>query len=92
VVLDVHRVPGNFIGLRLLLALAAGAAVVTEPMDDPHPFVPGQHFIAAPLARMPDELEAILRDEPRRRRIVEAGQALIAGPLTMASSLRAVLA
>jgi hypothetical protein len=91
-VLDVHRVPGNFIGLRLLLTLAAGAVLVTEPMDDPHPFVPGEHYISAPLASLPEELEAILRDEPRRRRIVEAGQALISGPLTMARSLRLVLA
>ena len=42
VVLDVHRIPGNFVGLRLLLSLAAGAALVTEPMTDPYPFMPGR--------------------------------------------------
>src|SRR4051794_16144715 len=39
VMLDVHRVPGNFVGLRLLLSLAAGVALVSEPMTDPWPFV-----------------------------------------------------
>src|SRR5262245_46815343 len=40
VMLDVHRVPGNFIGLRMLLSLAAGVALVTEEITDPWPYVP----------------------------------------------------
>lgn len=92
VVLNVQRVPGNFVGLRLLLALAAGAVVVTEPMTDPHPFVPGIHYVEAPLDRLLDETRALLTDEKRRRRIAEAGQALLSDELTMANSLRRVLA
>jgi len=38
VVLNVSWPPGDFIGLRIVLALAAGAVVVTEPLADPFPF------------------------------------------------------
>jgi glycosyltransferase involved in cell wall biosynthesis len=92
VMLDVHRIPGNFVGLRLLLALAAGVALVTEPLDDPRPFVPGVHYVEAPLAELPDAIRALLADEPARRRIVDAGQTFISTDLTMERSLAAVLA
>jgi hypothetical protein len=91
VVLNVQRVPGTFIGLRLVLSLAAGAAVVTEPMTDPHPFVPGVHYVEAPLDRLMDESRALLSDEPRRRRIVTAGQEMMRRELAMTVSLARVL-
>jgi hypothetical protein len=92
VILNVQRIAGDFIGTRLLLALAAGAAVVTDPMEDPHPFVPGIHYVEAPLENLLDEAGALLADEPRRRRIVQAGQALLANELSMTRSLARVLA
>ncbi len=91
VVLHIHRIPGTFIGLRLVLALAAGSVVVSEPMRDPHPFVPGIHFIEAPLDQLASEATALLADEARRRRIVEAGQTLLAEELTMGRCLSRVL-
>ena len=91
VVLDVHRIPGNFVGLRLLLSLAAGAAVVTEPMTDPRPFVPGVHHLEAPASDLLAAASELAADEPRRRRIVDAGQALLREELTMRASLERVL-
>jgi hypothetical protein len=91
VMLDVHRVPGNFVGLRLLLSLAAGVALVTEPMTDPWPFVPGVHFVEAPLEGLLGAGVALLDDEARRREIVAAGQALLRADLSMAASLRSLL-
>jgi hypothetical protein len=92
VMVDVHRIPGNFVGLRLLLSLAAGVALVTEPMTDPSPFVPGIHYLEAPLDDLLDVALALDADEPRRATIVEAGQALLRDHLTMRSSLEGVLA
>jgi hypothetical protein len=92
VLLDVHRIPGNFIGLRILFASAAGADLVTEPMDDPWPFEPGTHHVEAALDDLPAALDALLGEEARRRRIVDAAQALLIGPLSMATSLQRVLA
>jgi hypothetical protein len=90
-VLNVARTPGNFVGLRLVLAIAAGAVVVSEPMTDPFPFVAGVHFVAAPLEGLLDAARELCADEPRRRRIAEAGQALLADELSMASCLRRAL-
>ena len=91
VLVDVHRIPGNFIGLRLLLSLAAGAALVTEPMTDPWPFIPGVHYLEAPgpdLLQVASELAA---DPVRRSALVDAGQALLRDQLTMRASLEGVL-
>ena len=91
IVLNVQRVPGNFVGLRIVLALAAGAVMVGEPMTDPHPFVPGVHFVSAPLDRLLEEARALLADEPRRRRMAAAGQEMLLGELAMARCLSRVL-
>jgi hypothetical protein len=91
VMLDVHRVPGNFVGLRLLLSLAAGVALVSEPMTDPWPFVPGVHFVEAPLDELLEAGLALIHDEARRDEIVEAGQALLRDDVSMPASLRRVL-
>ncbi len=92
VVLDVHRIPGNFTGLRFLTTLAAGAVLVTEPLDDPHPFVAGEDHVAAPIARMPRAIAALLADESRRVAIAGAGQRRLTADLSMRTSLERVLA
>ena len=91
VVLNVGRTPGNFVGMRLVLAIAAGAVVVSEPMTDPFPFVPGVHFVEASLEGLLDAARELCADEPRRRRIADAGQALLRGELSMGQCLRRAL-
>ena len=92
VVVDVQRVPGNFTGLRFLIAMAAGAVVVSEPLDDPYPFVPGRDHIEAPAGQIAGAVAAVLADEAYRRAIAESGQALLGGDLSMRTSLERVLA
>lgn len=92
VMVDVHRIPGTFVGIRLVLALAAGVAVVTEPMPDPRPFVTGVTHLEAPVEDLLETARALVADEPRRRYIVEAGQRLLAERLGLGDSLRAVIA
>jgi hypothetical protein len=71
----------------LVLALATGSVVVTEPLVDPFPFVAGEHFVEAPLDGLLDAARGLIADEPTRRRIAEAGQALLTGELRMARCL-----
>jgi hypothetical protein len=92
VLIDVLRVPGNFTGIRLVIGIAAGLVVVTEPLDDPRPFVPGEHFISAPSDRLAAEALDLVADEDRRRRIVENGQRLLRTELGMAAALARVFA
>jgi len=87
VVLDVHRVPGSFTGLRVIMAAAAGAVLVTEPFEGPTPFAPGVHHVEAPADRLAEAVCGILRDDSLARRLVEAAQSLLRGELAMAACL-----
>lgn len=91
VVLNVGRVPGDFAGVRLVLAIAAGAVVVSEPMTDPFPFVAGVHFVEASLEGLLDAARELCADEPHRRRIADAGQTLLTSELSMGHCLRRAL-
>jgi hypothetical protein len=90
-VVDIHRVPGNFTGLRFLTAFAAGAVLVTEPLDDPYPFVAGRDHIEAPADRLVDEVAALLDDEPARRTMAAVAQERLRGELSMRAILERVL-
>jgi hypothetical protein len=92
IVVDVQRVPGNFAGLRILLAGAGGAAYVSEPIVDSHPFVAGVDHVEASADKLPSEIRALLGDEPRRRAIVHTLQVRMREDLSMETSLRRVLA
>lgn len=92
IVLNVQRVPGNFTGLRSVLAGAAGALVVSEPVTTPEPFVPGVHYVEAPAARLAATIHEVLADRPRRLAIARAAQALVVEELTMRRSAERLLA
>ena len=92
VVLDIQRIPGNFTGLRWLLAAAAGAAYVAEPMDDPAPLRPGVDHVEAATESVIAAVAQLLEDEPRRRSIADESQQLLRGDLAMHRSLERVLA
>jgi len=87
VVLDVHRVPGSHPLYRFILAAAAGAAMVSEPLGQPEPLVPGVHYVEAATSRLGEATLELLADEPRRRQIVAAAQALLSGELDLRLTL-----
>jgi hypothetical protein len=91
-VVDLQRVPGNFAGLRILLAGAGGAAYMSEPMVDPHPFAAGVDHVEAPAEALPSEIRTLLADEPRRCAMVRVLQHRMREDLSMETSLRQVLA
>lgn len=91
VVLNVHRVPGNFTGIRTVLVGAAGAVIVSEPVDTPGPFIPGVHYLEAPPDELAATVRALLADDPRRIEMARTTQRFLVEELTMARSLQAVL-
>jgi hypothetical protein len=90
--LDISRIPGNFVGLRFVLGLSAGCAPVTEPLEDPHPFRPGVDHAVAPVDGLVETIAGLLADEPARSQMVCAGQELLRTDLSMRRSLELVLA
>lgn len=92
VVVDIHRLPGNHPGFRFIVASAAGAALVSEPLARPEPLVPGIHYVEADEDMLAKVVAGLLADEPARLRVVEAAQALLTGDLHMRRLLPRVLA
>lgn len=92
VVVDIHRMPGNHPGFRFLVAAAAGAVLLSEPLHRPEPLEPGVHYLEAPSTQMAQSVADLLADEPRRLRIVEAAQSLLASELHMRNVLPRLVA
>ena len=87
VVADVHRLPGTHPIFRFILATAAGAAIVSEPMAQPAPLVPGVHYVEAETGDLARAIVELLADEPRRQRMVEAAQQLLTTDLDLRRTL-----
>ncbi|HEY0443317.1 MAG TPA: glycosyltransferase [Candidatus Limnocylindrales bacterium] len=91
IVLNVHRVPGNYTGIRTMLAAAAGALIVSEPVAAPSPFVAGTHYVEADEANLATAVHEHLASQPRRVALAEACQALVLEQITMRASMERLL-
>lgn len=85
--IDVHRIPGSYPLYNFILASAAGAALVTEPLAKFGPLEPGVNCITAEAGGLAQAARDLLADEPRRRRMVEAAQALLTSDLDLRRTL-----
>ena len=85
--IDIHRIPGGYPLYNFILASAAGAALITEPLIRPEPLVPGVHYVEAQATAMAQATLDLLADEPRRLRMVEAAQALLSTDLNLRRTL-----
>lgn len=91
ILLNISRQPGQYAGERLLLGIANGALVISEPMARPEPFVPGEHFIETTIEEMPDAIRRYLADEEARVAIVRHAQAFVRREVTMTGSVSRIL-
>jgi hypothetical protein len=83
ILLNLQRYPGELSGLRLILGMANGALVVSEPIYRTGPYVAGEHFVSATIEEMPDVVRHYLTHEDERARIALAGQRLVLEDLTL---------
>jgi hypothetical protein len=68
ILLNLHRkTSAAFEWMRFLEAISNGCVVVSEPSLDSEPLVAGEHFIAAPVARIADTVDALLENPDRLR-------------------------
>ena len=73
IMLNLGRHPGELSGLRFLNGMATRSCVLSEPVWDPRPFVPGVHYAEAPVEELADDVGGLLADDAaadgdRRRR------------------------
>jgi len=74
IVLSINTVPWDMPGFRFLTAVGCGALVVSEPIRDPNPYRPGEHYVEAPVPRLPEAIEQYLHDDAGRSAIVGAAR------------------
>jgi Glycosyl transferases group 1 len=70
VLLNLPRYPGH-LSDRLLMGMATGALVVSEPMYLPAPFQPGVHYVESEVDEMAETVRSYLADDEARRRITD---------------------
>src|SRR5262249_24418353 len=83
ILLNIPRHPGLLADMRLILGMATGAMVLSEPVYLPDPYVPGENYVEAPLEEMPEVAREYLADDNARNAIVEAGHAFVTQELTL---------
>ena len=87
VLLNLPRHAGLLSGVRMLLGMANGAVIVGEPMYDPAPYMPGEHFVSASLEEMPETIAALLDDTASREQIADRAHRFVTEELTLEGSV-----
>jgi hypothetical protein len=70
VLLNLPRYPGH-LSNPVMMGMATGALVVSEPMYLPAPFEPGVHYVESEIGQMAETVQHYLADEAARRRITD---------------------
>lgn len=91
VFLNLQRHPGKLSGMRMLLGMTNRALMMSEPIYDPTPYVPGIHYVSVALDGMPDAIRYYLRNDAERKRIADEGHRFVTTELTMERSIAEIL-
>jgi len=91
ILLNLPRHSGLLADLRLILGMATGALVISEPVYLPDPYLPGKHYVEAPTEEMAETSQLYLADEEARRRITDAGYTFVTEELTWKNSFADLL-
>ncbi|MBN1314217.1 MAG: glycosyltransferase family 1 protein [Anaerolineales bacterium] len=83
IVLNILRAPHDYYGLRFIFCAANKALMISEPVADDDPFIPGQHLVVEPKEKIADSIAYYLAHENLRREIVEKSYRLIREEYTM---------
>lgn len=89
--LALQRHPGKLSGQRMLLGMANKSLVISEPIFDPAPYVPGTHYVSVTLADMPHAVRHYLSNEDERSRIADAGHRFVMTGLKLDDSIARIL-
>jgi hypothetical protein len=91
VLLNVPRSPGQLPAQRLILGMANGALVVSDTIVRPEPFVPGEHYVEAPVVELAATAQRWLADDDGRARMTAHAHSFVTQELTFARSLAQLL-
>lgn len=89
--LNLPRHSGLMAESRWPPSMATGALLLSEPVCLPDPYVPGEHYVEAPVSQMAETARRYLEDEEERRRITDAAHAFMTKELTLERSFAKML-
>lgn len=76
--------------VRLIEAMANRVVVITEPVDDYGPLIPGTHLLAAPITEMGELLADMLTQPEQCDAIAQQGFALVTEQMDLAATMGAL--
>jgi hypothetical protein len=88
ILISLHNYSWNPAWIRFLLAAKCGTVIVSEPMNDEHPMVPGIHFISSTLEEMPDTILKLLNDSEKIQQVTKTAAELCDTELTLFQSMK----
>ena len=91
IALNIPRLEGHLPDVRLVVAMANGALVVSEPLYLPEPYEPGVHYVEAPIERLPETIREYVADDDARRRITDEAHRFVTTELTLERSFGRLL-
>ena len=91
IALNIPRLEGHLPDVRLVVAMANGALVVSEPLYLPEPYQPGVHYVEAPVEQLAETIRRYLDDDDARRRITEEAYRFVTTELTLDRSFSRLL-
>lgn len=92
IVLNLPRHPGLMAESRWPVTMATGALLLSEPVFLPEPFVPGKHYVEAPVEEMATTVRHYLADDAARQRITAEAHDFMTRELTLERSFKDLLA
>ena len=90
--LNIQRYPGELSHYRLIMGGANRALIISEPMYNPSPYVPGKHYVSAAIKEMPEAIRYYLSHDDERKHIVEEAHGFVTQEMTAARSVSRILA
>ena len=87
VFLALQRNPRELSGVRMILGMASRALVISEPIHQPDPYIPGTHYVSVPLEEMPDAIRYYEEHPDEARKIADAGHRFVTTEHTLDRSV-----
>jgi hypothetical protein len=91
IALNIPRLEGHLPDLRLLVAMANGALVVSEPLYLPEPYRPGVHYVEASVDELAATIRRYVEDDDARRKITDEAHRFVTTELTLERSFARLL-
>ena len=91
IILNIFQRPHGFAGLRFLFCAANKTLLVSEPVIDTQPFVPGRYMVTAPIEQLAETIQSYLSKEGKRQEIVERAHRLISEDFTIHKMIGRIL-